>query len=105
VIARHEILDSRADRFHDARSLVAEHDRHRHSGPASVGRVQAAVADATGDHPHQDLPGPRPIEIDVFHPQGRLLLEQHGCAHASSDVQAALRWFARSRECSFRHPT
>ena len=51
-----------AHRLDDAGALVPQHDRPRPL-PVAVAHVEVGVADARRGHPHEDLAGPRIVEV------------------------------------------
>src|SRR5439155_27269572 len=71
VVARLDAVDTRADLLDDAGALVAEHHRHAGAGIGAVPRVEAAVADAAGDHLDPHLAPLRVVDLDVLDRQGR----------------------------------
>ena len=80
VVAGPHALDAGPDLGHDARRLVADHERQR-LGQVAVDDVQVAVTDAAGRDPHEHLSGLRRRQLDVEDLDGATRLPQHGGLH------------------------
>ena len=91
MIPRAEMADTRPHRLDDSRALVAEDDRERNALPAPVGRVEAAVADAAGDHADEHLALARGLHLELLDAERGALLEQDRGLHAPPRAQPPWR--------------
>ena len=66
-----------ADLLDNPGALVAQDDRHRHTFPASIGGVQAAMTHAARGQTHAHLAGAWRREVELLHRQRLPLLEEH----------------------------
>jgi len=81
VVAGSHGGDPGADLLDDAGTLVTD-DAGKRDGQVAVHEVVVAVADPGSRDAHQDLPLPRPVELDLFDPQRLLRLVQDCRFHA-----------------------
>ena len=58
--------DLLADRLHDARALVSEHDRPAPVAEVALGEMQVGVAHAGGGDAHQHLVGVRRVKQQLL---------------------------------------
>ena len=83
MVARDDGRHRRADRFDDARALVAEDHRKRKLARAAE-TVEVAVADAGGDELDQHLARARWRQIHLVDEEVRAPRVHHGGSHAGS---------------------
>src|SRR4051794_8936681 len=102
------LVDVRADLFHDAHRLVAEHVAGLHEGDESIDEVQVGAADAGGRHSDDGVPAVEDLGVgDPFDlhrirgaPDGCLhhdrILSGDGDAHGShpDQVNSGRHWFS-----------
>jgi hypothetical protein len=80
MVARREVDDALADRFDDARRLVAEDAGGRH-GEAALDHVEVAVTDTGGGGLQEDLARTRVVDANLLELEGGMVLAHYGCFH------------------------
>ena len=89
AISRRERGDAGTDRFHYARSLVAEDDRQPVS-PAGLDDVEIAMADPTRLDPDEHFAFARRIDLDLFEVEAPDLAQDDAAIHAASRSRATV---------------